>query len=218
MGIWSEVEEFNSSQSWYVDSINEEKLLFYKNKKIGNLNWNLIGEHNEINAMAAILAARHIGVSEENALRSLSSFKNTKRRLEIIYNKNNLTIYDDFAHHPTAIHFIADTFKRNFPDDKTLFVIDPRSNTMKRGDLKAELKNNLIDISAFILFSKDLLWDPARFLKDLNSKILISDDISIIFEKLKNIIFDYDNVVFLSNGNFEGIQRKITNYLENENS
>lgn len=218
MGIWSEVEEFNSSQSWYVDSINEEKLLFYKNKKIGNLNWNLIGEHNEINAMAAILAARHIGVSEENALRSLSSFKNTKRRLEIIYNKNNLTIYDDFAHHPTAIHFIANTFKKNFPDDKTLFVIDPRSNTMKRGDLKAELKNNLIDISAFILFSKDLLWDPARFLKDLNSKILISDDISIIFEKLKNIIFDYDNVVFLSNGSFEGIQRKITNYLENENS
>jgi UDP-N-acetylmuramate: L-alanyl-gamma-D-glutamyl-meso-diaminopimelate ligase len=168
--------------------------------------------------MAAILAARHIGVSEENALRSLSSFKNAKRRLEIIYNKNNLTIYDDFAHHPTAIHFIANTFKKNFPEDKTLFVIDPRSNTMKRGDLKAELKNNLIDLSAFILFSKDLLWDPARFLKDLNSKILISDDISIIFEKLKNIIFDYDNVVFLSNGSFEGIQKKITNYLENENS
>ena len=97
-------------------------------------------------------------------------------------------------------------------------MIDPRSNTMKRGDLKAELKNNLIDISAFILFTKDLLWDQARFLHDLNSKLLISDDISIILEKLKNIIFDYDNVVFLSNGSFEGIQRKITNYLENENS
>src|SRR6056300_1675415 len=218
MGIWSETEEFNSSESWHIDQSDEEKLLFYKEKKIGKLNWNLIGEHNELNAMAAILAARHVGVSEENALRSLSSFKNTKRRLEVIYKKNNLTIYDDFAHHPTAIHFIANTFKKNFPDDKTLFVIDPRSNTMKRVDLKAELKNNLRKIPAFMLFSKDLLWDPAKYLADLESKIFIAEHAAVFIEKLKNIIFDYDHIVFLSNGSFEGIQRKITNYLENENS
>lgn len=218
MGIWSETEEFNSSESWHIDQIDQEKSLFYKEKKIGILNWDLIGEHNELNAMAAILAARHVGVCEEHALRSLSSFKNTKRRLEIIYKKNNLTIYDDFAHHPTAIHFIAETFKNNFPKDKTLFVIDPRSNTMKRGDLKEELRNILRNIPAFMLFSKDLLWDPAKYLADLDSKIFIVEDVAAFTEKLKNIIFDYDHIVFLSNGSFEGVQRKIIGFLENENS
>ena len=218
MGIWSETEEFNSSESWHIDQIDQEKSLFYKEKKIGPLNWDLIGEHNELNAMAAILAARHVGVSEENALRSLSSFRNTKRRLEIIYKKNNLTIYDDFAHHPTAIHFIAETFKNNFPKDKTLFVIDPRSNTMKRGDLKEELRSILRNIPAFMLFSKDLLWDPVKYLADLESKIFIAEDAAVFIEKLKNIIFDYDHIVFLSNGSFEGVQGKIIDFLENENS
>jgi len=218
MGIWSEIEEFNSSESWHIDQIDQEKSLFYKEKKIGKLNWNLIGEHNELNAIAAILAARHVGVSEENALRSLSSFKNTKRRLEIIYKKNNLTIYDDFAHHPTAIHFIAKTFSNNFPKDKTLFVIDPRSNTMKRGDLKEELRSILRNIPAFMLFSKDLLWDPVKYLGDLDSKIFIAEDASAFIEKLKNIIFHYDHIVFLSNGSFEGVQSKIIGFLENENS
>ena len=191
---------------------------YFIKKKIGKLNWNLIGEHNELNAIAAILAARHVGVSEEKALRSLSSFKNTKRRLEIIYKKNNLTIYDDFAHHPTAIHFIAETFKKNFPKDKTLFVIDPRSNTMKRGDLKEDLRSILRNIPAFMLFSKDLLWDPVKYLEDLDSKIFIAEDASAFIEKLKNIIFDYDHIVFLSNGSFEGVQSKIIGFLENENS
>jgi len=168
--------------------------------------------------MAAILAARHVGVSEENALRSLSSFKNTKRRLEIIYKKNNLTIYDDFAHHPTAIHFIAEAFSNNFPKDKTLFVIDPRSNTMKRGDLKEELRSILKNIPAFMLFSKDLLWDPVKYLADLDSKIFIAEDAAVFIEKLKNIIFNYDHIVFLSNGSFEGVQSKIIDFLDNENS
>ena len=218
MGIWSEIEEFNYSESWHIEQINKEKLFFYKEKKIGKLNWDLIGEHNELNAMAAILAARHVGVSEENALKSLSSFKNTKRRLEVIYKKNNLTIYDDFAHHPTAIHFIAKTFCNNFPKDKTLFVIDPRSNTMKRGDLKKELRSILRNIPAFMLFSKDLLWEPAKYLADLDSKIFIAEDVAVFIEKLKNIIFDYDHIVFLSNGSFEGVQSKIISFLENENS
>lgn len=218
MGIWSEVEEFNSSQSWYFDLVNEEKSLFYKDKKIGKLKWELIGEHNELNAMAAIIAAKHVGIPEKNALRSLSSFKNTKRRLEIIYKKNNLTIYDDFAHHPTAINFIIETFKKNFSNEKTLFLVDPRSNTMKRGDLKEELRNSLEKTQAFIIFSKDLLWDSASYLKALDSKILISDDPLIIFKKLKNIIFDYDHIVFLSNGSFEGMQSKTIDFLENENS
>jgi len=218
MGIWSEIEEFNSSESWHFDQTNGDKSLFYKEKKLGKLNWNLIGEHNELNAMAAILAARHVGVIEVNALRSLSSFKNTKRRLEIIYKKNNLTIYDDFAHHPTAIHFIAKTFSNNFRKDKTLFVIDPRSNTMKRGDLKEELRSILKNIPAFMLFSKDLLWDPVKYLADLDSKIFIAEDAAVFIEKLKNIIFNYDHIVFLSNGSFEGVQSKIIDFLDNENS
>jgi UDP-N-acetylmuramate: L-alanyl-gamma-D-glutamyl-meso-diaminopimelate ligase len=97
-------------------------------------------------------------------------------------------------------------------------VIDPRSNTMKRGDLKEELRIILRNIPAFMLFSKDLLWDPVKYLADLESKIIIGEDVVVFIEKLKNIIFDYDHIVFLSNGSFEGVQSKITGFLENESS
>ena len=89
---------------------------------------------------------------------------------------------------------------------------------MKRGDLKEELRSILRNIPEFMLFSKDLLWDPVKHLADLESKIFIGEDVVVFIEKLKNIIFDYDHIIFLSNGSFEGVQSKIIGFLENENS
>ena len=132
MGVWSELENFNSEQSLHIKK-NENGQLYYKNQYIGELSKNLVGEHNKLNALAAISAVKHVGISEDKALISLAGFKNTARRLELIYQSKTLKIYDDFAHHPTAIQFIVKIFQEEFSKESTLFIVDPRSNTMKRG-------------------------------------------------------------------------------------
>lgn len=222
MGCWCETEGFSeqSGSDWQLQfhSGSASFDIIPTSGQSMHCQINQIGRHNASNAMAAMAAARHAGVSLQVSIEAMSQFTGVKRRLEYKGCYQGITIYDDFAHHPTAIHFIAETFNKNFPKDKTLFVIDPRSNTMKRGDLKEELRSILRNIPAFMLFSKDLLWDPVKYLADLDSKIFIAEDVAAFIEKLKNIIFDYDHIVFLSNGSFEGVQSKIIGFLENENS
>lgn len=222
MGCWCETEGFSeqSGSDWQLQFHNGSASfdIIPTSGQSMHCQINQIGRHNASNAMAAMAAARHAGVSLQVSIEAMSQFTGVKRRLEYKGCYQGITIYDDFAHHPTAIHFIAETFNKNFPKDKTLFVIDPRSNTMKRGDLKEELRSILRNIPAFMLFSKDLLWDPVKYLADLDSKIFIAEDVAAFIEKLKNIIFDYEHIVFLSNGSFEGVQSKIIGFLENENS
>ena len=214
MGIWSELENFNSEQSLHIKKSGNTQL-YYKNQNIGELSKNLVGEHNKLNALAAISAVKHVGISEDKALISLAGFKNTARRLELIYQSKSLKIYDDFAHHPTAIEFIVKTFQEEFNKEKTLFIVDPRSNTMKRGDLKEHLRSVLSKMESFMLYSKDLHWDADEFMRNLN-KGFVSDQVSHIMEKIKQIYPQYNNIVFVSNGSFDGLQKRVVHYLEHE--
>jgi len=214
MGIWSELENFNSEQSLHIKKSGNGQL-YYKNQNIGELSKNLVGEHNKLNALAAISAVKHVGISEDKALISLAGFKNTARRLELIYQSKSLKIYDDFAHHPTAIEFIVKTFQEEFNKEKTLFIVDPRSNTMKRGDLKEHLRSVLSKMESFMLYSKDLHWDADEFMRNLNQGF-VSDQVSHIMEKIKQVYPQYNNIVFVSNGSFDGLQKKVIHYLEND--
>ena len=214
MGIWSELENFNSEQSLHIKKSGNGQL-YYRNQNIGELSKNLVGEHNKLNALAAISAVKHVGISEDKALISLAGFKNTARRLELIYQSKSLKIYDDFAHHPTAIEFIVKTFQEEFNKEKTLFIVDPRSNTMKRGDLKEHLRSVLSKMESFMLYSKDLQWDADEFMRNLN-KGFVSDQVSHIMEKIKQVYPQYNNIVFVSNGSFDGLQKKVIHYLEND--
>jgi len=214
MGIWSELENFNSEQSLHIKKSGNGQL-YYKNQNIGELSKNLVGEHNKLNALAAISAVKHVGISEDKALISLAGFKNTARRLELIYQSKSLKIYDDFAHHPTAIEFIVKTFQEEFNKEKTLFIVDPRSNTMKRGDLKEHLRSVLSKMESFMLYSKDLHWDADEFMRNLNQGF-VSDQVSHIMEKIKQIYPQYNNIVFVSNGSFDGLQKRVVHYLEHE--
>ena len=214
MGIWSELENFNSEQSLHIKKSGNGQL-YYKNQNIGELSKNLVGEHNKLNALAAISAVKHVGISEDKALISLAGFKNTARRLELIYQSKSLKIYDDFAHHPTAIEFIVKTFHEEFNKEKTLFIVDPRSNTMKRGDLKEHLRSVLSKMESFMLYSKDLHWDADEFMRNLNQGF-VSDQVSHIMEKIKQVYPQYNNIVFVSNGSFDGLQKKVIHYLEND--
>ena len=214
MGVWSEIENFNSEQSLHIKK-NGNGQLYYKNQNIGELSKNIVGEHNKLNALAAISAVKHVGISEDKALISLAGFKNTARRLELIYQSKSLKIYDDFAHHPTAIEFIVKTFQEEFNNESTLFIVDPRSNTMKRGDLKEHLRSVLSKMESFMLYSKDLHWDADEFMRNLNQGF-VSDQVSHIMEKIKQIYPQYNNIVFVSNGSFDGLQKKVIHYLEND--
>ncbi len=214
MGIWSELENFNSEQSLHIKKSGNGQL-YYKNQNIGELSKNLVGEHNKLNALAAISAVKHVGISEDKALISLAGFKNTARRLELIYQSKSLKIYDDFAHHPTAIEFIVKTFQEEFNKEKTLFIVDPRSNTMKRGDLKEHLRSVLSKMESFMLYSKDLHWDADEFMRNLN-KGFVSDQVSHIMEKIKQVYPQYNNIVFVSNGSFDGLQKKVIHYLQHD--
>ncbi len=214
MGVWSEIENFNSEQSLHIKKSGNGQL-YYKNQNIGELSKNLVGEHNKLNALAAISAVKHVGISEDKALISLAGFRNTARRLELIYQSKSLKIYDDFAHHPTAIEFIVKTFQEEFNKEKTLFIVDPRSNTMKRGDLKEHLRSVLSKMESFMLYSKDLHWDADEFMRNLNQGF-VSDQVSHIMEKIKQVYPQYNNIVFVSNGSFDGLQKKVIHYLEND--
>jgi UDP-N-acetylmuramate: L-alanyl-gamma-D-glutamyl-meso-diaminopimelate ligase len=214
MGVWSELESFNSEQSLHIKKSGNTQL-YYKNKNIGELSKNLVGEHNKLNALAAISAVKHVGISEDKALISLAGFKNTARRLELIYQSKTLKIYDDFAHHPTAIQFIVKTFQEEFNKEKTLFIVDPRSNTMKRGDLKEHLHSVLSKMESFMLYSKDLHWDADEFISNLNQGF-VSDQVSHIMEKIKQVYPQYNNIVFVSNGSFDGLQKRVVHYLEHD--
>ena len=214
MGVWSELENFNSEQSLHIKK-NGNGQLYYKNHKIGELSKNLVGEHNKLNALAAISAVKHVGIGEDKALISLAGFKNTARRLELIYQSKSLKIYDDFAHHPTAIEFIVKTFQEEFNKEKTLFIVDPRSNTMKRGDLKEHLRSVLSKMESFMLYSKDLHWDADEFMRNLNQGF-VSDQVSHIMEKIKQVYPQYNNIVFVSNGSFDGLQKRVVHYLQHD--
>ena len=214
MGVWSELENFNSEQSLHIKK-NENSQLYYKNQHIGELSKNLVGEHNKLNALAAISAVKHVGISEDKALISLAGFKNTARRLELIYQSKTLKIYDDFAHHPTAIQCIVKTFQEEFNKESTLFIVDPRSNTMKRGDLKEHLRSVLSGMQSFMLYSKDLHWDADEFMRHLKHGF-VSDQVSHIMEKIKQVHTQYNNIVFVSNGSFDGLQKKVIHYLEHD--
>ena len=214
MGIWSELENFNSEQSLHIKK-SENTQLYFKNQNIGELSKNIVGEHNKLNALAAISAVKHVGISEDKALNSLAGFRNTARRLELIYQSKSLKIYDDFAHHPTAIEFIVKTFQEEFNKEKTLFIVDPRSNTMKRGDLKEHLRSVLSKMESFMLYSKDLHWDADEFMSNLKQGF-VSDQVSHIMEKIKQVYPQYNNIVFVSNGSVDGLQKKVIHYLEND--
>jgi UDP-N-acetylmuramate: L-alanyl-gamma-D-glutamyl-meso-diaminopimelate ligase len=211
MGVWSELDNFNSEQSLHIKK-NGNGQLYYKNHKIGELSKNLVGEHNKLNALAAISAVKHVGISEDKALTSLAEFKNTARRLELIYQSKSLKIYDDFAHHPTAIEFIVKTFQEEFNKESTLFIVDPRSNTMKRGDLKEHLRSVLSKMESFMLYSKDLHWDADEFMGELKHGF-ISSQVNHIMEKIKQVHKQYNNIVFVSNGSFDGLQKNVIHYL-----
>lgn len=211
MGVWSEIEYFSHANGWSYQLKNgwQSMLIFYQNKKQGLLNWNLIGHHNATNALAAICAARHVGITPEKAIEALSSFKGVKKRMEkIAAFKNGIILYDDFAHHPSAIKTTLEGLKKTKCKGRIIAVIEPRSNTMKLGSMKKELIKSLKDANKVYCFADQLSWD-AKELFSLYSNVIVSDNIDSIAHSIANDQQNEDQIIFMSNGSFSNIQTKV---------
>ena len=222
MGLWSESQSFSTSNTenadWACEKIKDDASEFriiHQGKRY-DVSWPLIGDHNMANALAAVAAAHHVGVQVEHSVASLSTFKSVKRRLEKIYDDNGIKVFDDFAHHPTAITETLRALRNNVGNEKVIAVLEPRSNTMKRGVHKHLLAESLVDADeVFIFADSNVQWD----IKELESdKIRSFDDTQTLLEALTatlNKTTAASNVVIMSNGGFDNLYQRLKDTLDN---
>ena len=212
-GCWSTVEQFGTDwQATNVDANGSFDVMF-KNERQARVSWEMLGEHNRMNALAAIAAARHVGVAPCIAIEALSEFKNVKRRMETKGVVNNITVYDDFAHHPTAIETTVAGLRAKVGKARILAVLEPRSNTMKLGVMKAALPASLKDADLVFCYGANLGWDAADALKPIANKAKTFDDLTMLVQAIKQAAKPGDHILVMSNGGFGGVHQKILDSL-----
>ena len=185
----------------------------------GTVDWQLGGEHNRMNALAAIAAARHVGVPPAQAIASLAQFENVKRRMELRGTVGGVAVYDDFAHHPTAIATTVAGLRKQVGAARILAVLEPRSNTMKLGTMKQALPGSLIDADLVFGYGatgegKDALgWDLGEALAPLGAKAQAFDTLAPLVAAIAQAARSGDHVLVMSNGGFGGVHQKLLDAL-----
>jgi UDP-N-acetylmuramate: L-alanyl-gamma-D-glutamyl-meso-diaminopimelate ligase len=210
-GCWTPVETFGSDDGWSMD---EENRIALKGDLQGTLRWELLGEHNRMNALAALAAARHAGVPVELGLEALSLFRNVKRRMEVRGIVNGITVYDDFAHHPTAIETTVAGLRSKAGNARILAVLEPRSNTMKLGVMKDALPDSLKEADCVFCYSGNLDWDAKDALSPLGAKAHVESDLNALIEAIAKTARSGDHILVMSNGGFGGIHEKLIKRLQ----
>jgi UDP-N-acetylmuramate: L-alanyl-gamma-D-glutamyl-meso-diaminopimelate ligase len=205
-GCWTPVEGFGNAAGWDIDAQNVVRLAGVVQ---GELHWDLLGEHNRQNALAALAAARHVGVPVAHGLAALAAFKNVKRRMEVRGVVGGITVYDDFAHHPTAIATTLAGLRQKVGNARILAVLEPRSNTMKLGVMKAALPASLQAADQVFCYAGGLGWDAAGALAPLGDKAHVETDLSQLIEKITQFAQSGDHILVMSNGGFGGIHAKL---------
>ncbi|MDO8310914.1 MAG: UDP-N-acetylmuramate:L-alanyl-gamma-D-glutamyl-meso-diaminopimelate ligase [Sideroxyarcus sp.] len=210
-GCWTPVEKFGSDDGWNIDDDNRITL---NGVVQGVLQWDLMGEHNRMNALAALSAARHAGVPVAQGLAALAEFKNVKRRMEVRGSVNGITVYDDFAHHPTAIDTTVAGLRSKVGKARILAVLEPRSNTMKLGVMKDALPSSLKDADLTFCYAGNLGWDARGALAPLGDKAVVKDDLNELIEAIAGVAKPGDHILVMSNGGFGGIHEKLLKQLQ----
>ena len=210
-GCWTPVEMFGSDGGWNIDANDRVTL---NGEPQGTLEWDLLGEHNRMNALAALAAARHAGVPVAQGLAALSKFLNVKRRMEVRGTVNGITVYDDFAHHPTAIDTTVAGLRRKVGNARILAVLEPRSNTMKLGVMKDALPGSLKEADLVFCYAGNLGWDARGALAPLGEKAVVKDDLSELIEAIAAAAKSGDQVLVMSNSGFGGIHEKLLKRLQ----
>ena len=214
-GCWTPVERFNDPAGWRASGDDATGLLTIHDKSgsVGSISWQLSGLHNRNNALAALLAARHAGVPLARGLEALGRFENVKRRLEVRGTVNGVTVYDDFAHHPTAIETTLAGLRGKVGTARILAVLEPRSNTMKLGTMKDALPGSLTAADRVFCYGANLGWDAAAALAPLGDKAQVSDDLADLVQRIVADARPGDHILVMSNGGFGGIHQQLLDAL-----
>lgn len=216
LGCWTPTQTITGDGNWQFTPINNDQERFdgsafevvLNGESQGTVNWQATGEHNVINGLMALAAARHAGIELQTSIPSLSKFLAPKRRMELVCETGGVTLYDDFAHHPTAIETTLAGLRNKVGNDRIITILEPRSNTMKMGVHKDRLSESWQLSDQIFLYLPDVDWDiPAE------NKLTITDKIENIIAQVIDICRPNDHIVLMSNGGFGGIRQKLADAL-----
>ena len=219
-GCWTPVELFDTkqenTQGWQLGKADSNGSfdIYFNGQLQGRVTWSLMGEHNRMNAIAAIAAARHVGVTVTVAIEALGQFENVKRRMEVCGIVNDITVYDDFAHHPTAITTTVAGLRATVGNNRILAVLEPRSNTMKLGVMKNALPESLKDADLVFCYGANLGWDAAEALTPIKDKATVYDDLSVMVDAIAKAAQPSDQILVMSNGGFGGVHELLLKKLQ----
>ncbi|QNM96028.1 UDP-N-acetylmuramate:L-alanyl-gamma-D-glutamyl-meso-diaminopimelate ligase [Chitinimonas koreensis] len=214
-GCWTPVERFGGTAGWQIGERYDDGFeVLLDGVSQGRLRWPLMGEHNQLNALATLAAARHVGVPAEVGIAALGEFRNVKRRMEVRGTAGGVTVYDDFAHHPTAIATtVAGLRAKVGAGARILAVLEPRSNTMKLGTMKDALPGSLADADRVFCYGAKLGWDPAEALAPLGARAQTFDALEPLVQAVAAAAQPGDQVLVMSNGGFGGVHQKLLDAL-----
>lgn len=218
MGCWTPVQHtsVHGTAGWNAELVKPDGSCFevrLDGREQGMVDWPLTGQHNVYNALSAVAAAHHVGIRAADAIAALNAFKNVKRRMEVIAEINGVTIYDDFAHHPTAIQTTLDGLRKQVGSERIIAIVEPRSNTMRLGIHIETLAKSLAVADLAIIYQPPALgWDLGQ-LKNHATNIEIYPTLDDITAKLKAMVRPGDHLVLMSNGSFGGIYRQLPEAL-----
>ncbi|MDH5230520.1 MAG: UDP-N-acetylmuramate:L-alanyl-gamma-D-glutamyl-meso-diaminopimelate ligase [Gammaproteobacteria bacterium] len=219
-GCWTPVENFsqNSETDWSFNLRNPDGSSFdvlLNNKNLGSVVWPIIGLHNVSNAISAIAAARHAGVPVSESIQALSEFKTVKRRMELLGDISGIKVYDDFAHHPTAIETTLHGLRQKVGKEKIIAILEPRSNTMKLGVHKDTLAASVQHAdSLLVLQSPDISWSADSAFAQAKIPVLVFQSVEDIIESVVALAKPGDHILIMSNGGFENIHQRLLQRLE----
>jgi UDP-N-acetylmuramate: L-alanyl-gamma-D-glutamyl-meso-diaminopimelate ligase len=220
MGCWTPVEYFDPEieAGWHAQETTPDGHAFdviCEGESAGRVDWSLIGRHNVANALAALAAARHAGVPLAQSIDSLAGFKNVKRRMELRGKVRGIRVYDDFAHHPTAIASTLEGLRRQVGEARIMALLEPRSNTMKLGVHAQQLAQSLEAADRVLVFEpKNLPWDLAAALKPLGTRAELFCETGEMVRRVVELAAPGDHLLVMSNGDFEGIHQRLLDALE----
>jgi UDP-N-acetylmuramate: L-alanyl-gamma-D-glutamyl-meso-diaminopimelate ligase len=219
-GSWTPIEHFGPGMQWDFRRGQEENQFEVRcdEKNRGTVTWDLTGTHNKMNALAAIAAARHAGVPVKISIDALNQFNGVARRMEVRGIVKGITVYDDFAHHPTAIATTLAGLRRHVGQERIIAVLEPRSNTMKLGSMRNALPASLANADLVIIHAHNLGWDAGETFTPIGTKTGVFDNLSNLVEAVVAVALPNDHIVVMSNGGFGGVHEKILRALEAKTS
>jgi UDP-N-acetylmuramate: L-alanyl-gamma-D-glutamyl-meso-diaminopimelate ligase len=214
-GAWTPIEYFGTPQGWEAGEADAAGTfeVAWQGRVLGRVKWNQLGTHNRLNALAALAAARHAGVVPEQGISALSAFSGVRRRMQVRGEAGGVTVYDDFAHHPTAIRTTLEGLRRRVGRARILAVLEPRSNTMKRGILKDALPESLGEADRTFVYTAGLGWDAGVVFKTMGDKARCDDNLDRLVAAVSAESRPGDHVLVMSNGGFGGIHEKLLDRL-----